>query len=326
MLQVFKAVAVFGAGAWGTSLAIKLCQRYKVVNIYLRQENIINEINNNHSNNYYLPNIELPINLSAYGIEDFNGEEELIVMATSSSSLMVYIDLIKAKIPKTTFILIASKGLDYQGKSLFTTSLNKILNNKIGVLAGPNLALEVAMNYPTSTSIAFENFEDAEFVAKNISTSSFIAKPTDDIVSLQVAGCIKNIVAIACGILSGLKYAENTKAWLVVKSLEEIAVLKNFFSDNNNVDFAAPGVVGDIILTSYSMMSRNTKFGFGLAMAKNPIMYLNSVNYLVEGIFSSHFLAKLAVENNLFLPISKVVSDVLTNPSNMEYDIRNLFK
>jgi glycerol-3-phosphate dehydrogenase (NAD(P)+) len=325
-MNLFKKVAVLGGGSWGTALAIKLALRYQVTNIYLRQEAIIHEINNDHTNNDYLRGVSLPLNLQAYNLEDFQGEEDLIIMASASSSLMEYINIIKAKLQKSTFILIASKGFDYEGKNLFVTSLQKIINNKIGVLGGPNFALEVAMNYPSATSIAFENLDDAKFVADSISTDNFVAIPSNNIVTIQIAGCVKNIVAIACGILEGLRYAENTKAWLIVKSLEEISILTNFFNSNEKVDVASVGVIGDVILTSYSLMSRNTKFGLGLATAKNATKYLNSINYLVEGVAGAKFLSELAHDNNLNLPIVETISEILNAPNNIAVTIKKLFR
>lgn len=324
-MQVIKKAAILGGGSWATALAIKMALRYQVANIYLRDEAIIHEINNNNSNNSYLKDILLPVNLKAYRIEDFEGEEDLIVMAPASCALLEYLNIIKPKLRKSSIILIASKGFDYQNNSLFVTSFQKIVDNKVGVLSGPNFALEVAMNYPTATAIAFDEDADAKFVADSISTRNFVAMPFNSVIALQVAGFMKNIVAIACGMLDGMDYGANTKVWLIVKSFDEISLLTKFFGYNEIIDLVNVGIIGDMILTCYSLMSRNTKFGFGLASAKDYNEYLNSIDYLVEGAGCAKFLSKLALDNNIKLPIVSSLAKILDNPDDMQEIIKKLF-
>jgi glycerol-3-phosphate dehydrogenase (NAD(P)+) len=317
-------IAVLGGGSWGTALASTLASKH-LTNIYLRQQTIVDEINQEHTNNQYLRNTKLPANLQAFNLNDFTCTEDILIMALPSVNLVEYIHFIKDKLQPETFLVLASKGLDYANKTLFTKTISNTIPNKVGILAGPNFAQEVALGYRTSTSLALADIEDAKFLSKIMSTNNFIVYPSDDVVTLQVAGCVKNVVAIACGIIEGLRYGENTKAWLLSKGLQEIVTLAKFFDKNVKPDCTSVGISGDMVLTCYSLASRNTKFGFGLAAAKNAQKYLDSIYYLAEGSKGAKHLAEIALEHNLALPIITSIAKILQNPAKLRLFIEELF-
>lgn len=324
-LDMINSAAILGGGSWGTAIASKISQKLKNTNIYLRQDDIINEINLKHSNNKYLNEIILPNNLQAKNLDEFTGEEDIIFLALPATGIEEYLQKNKKFIRPESIIIIASKGFSYTTKTLFHDSIGNILpKNKIGILSGPNLAYEVAFGYPSASALAFRDIDDAKILADIISTKDFIVYPTDDIVTLQVCGFMKNIIAIISGIIEGLRYGENTKAWFIVRAIKEIKIVVNFFSPNANSDFLHVGTLGDLILTSYSLNSRNNKFGNSLAKAKDKVKYLSAVGFLTEGTRAAKYLNDIAKDNNLDLPIVRYLADILVNPKNMKASLAKI--
>ncbi|MCF8462814.1 MAG: NAD(P)H-dependent glycerol-3-phosphate dehydrogenase [Rickettsiaceae bacterium] len=322
---MINSAAILGGGSWGTAIAGKISKRLKTTNIYLRQEDIVNEINSQHSNNKYLNQVYLPKNLKANHLDNFSGEEDIIFVALPAVNVAEYLKDNKKHIREDSIIILASKGFSYDTKTLFVEEVSKILPaNKIGMLSGPNFAHEVALGYPSASALAFLDINDARIIADIISTQDFVIYPTDDIITLQVGGFMKNIVAIVAGILDGLKYGENTKAWLISKAINEIEVVVKFFAPNVRSDLMHVGVLGDLVLTCYSLNSRNTKFGHGLARSKNPTKYLSTVEFLTEGTRAAKCLNDIAKENNLNLPIVNYLADVLTNPRNIKTSLNKI--
>ena len=252
-MNKFKNIAVYGGGSFGTSLASLAAQNYNNVTLFLRDEAIAKEILHNKTNVKYLGDIKLPAHLQATTNLDIIKDFKLIIIAVPSYA--------------------------------FDDSIKLLKTHSIAFFAGPNLAKELAKNLPASASIASLDIDIANKIAYNLSSKIFTTNVSSDIVTLQVAGALKNIFAIKSGIDLARKQGENARATLIVAALKEIAILSKALGgmQKNSDILLEAGVVGDLVLTCYSLGSRNTKFGYELGISSDRKKFLQEYKELVEG-------------------------------------------
>lgn len=303
--------AVYGGGGWGCALACQIARVQPNVKLLLRDDNIIAEINQNHTNKKYLGDVILPNNILP--TNDINNiiDSEFIVIAVPSYSFADALDKLKAAdINKKSTLLIATKGISAAPVQLLSDKLKFSLTNPFAFIAGPNFAREVASNHLTAVTIAAEDISLAKRIAQDFSSEFFETNVTDDIITIQIAGAIKNIIAIKSGMYEALGFKENAKAALITKAIKEIMILSQALGGHiNSVTQAA--VIGDLVLTCYSKTSRNTKFGFELALSPDQQKFLKNYPYLIEGREAAGLVLKLANQHNIKLPLVESVAKSL---------------
>ncbi|AFC73015.1 NAD(P)H-dependent glycerol-3-phosphate dehydrogenase [Rickettsia montanensis] len=316
-MNKFKNIAVYGGGSFGTSLASLAAQDCNNVTLFLRDEAIAKEILHNKTNVKYLGDIKLPAHLQATTNLDIIKDFELIIIAVPSYAFDDSIKLLKThSISKDNTLLIATKGFARNPTALFSDRLKTLLpHSPTAFFAGPNLAKELAKNLPASASIASLDIDIANKIAYNLSSKIFTTNVSSDIVTLQVAGALKNIFAIKSGIDLARKQGENARATLIVAALKEIAILSKALGGmqkNSNILLEA-GVVSDLVLTCYSLGSRNTKFGYELGISSDKKKFLQEYKELVEGREALKLVLDLIKKYNLHMPIiSEVASCVIS--------------
>lgn len=313
-MNKFKNIAVYGGGSFGTSLVSLAAQNCNNVTLFLRDEEIAKEILHKKTNIKYLGDIKLPAHLQATTnlsvIKDF----ELIIIAVPSYAFDDSIKLLKThSISKDNTLLIATKGFARNPTELFSDRLKTLLPHSTTVFfAGPNLAKELAKNLPASVSIASLDIDIANKISYNLGSKNFTTNVTSDIVTLQVAGALKNIFAIKSGIDLAKKQGENARATLIVSALKEIATLSKALGSKRTDILLEAGVVGDLVLTCYSLGSRNTKFGYELGISSDKKKFLQEYKELVEGREALKLVLDLIKKYNLHMPIiSEVASCIL---------------
>ncbi|WCR57182.1 NAD(P)H-dependent glycerol-3-phosphate dehydrogenase [Rickettsia asembonensis] len=361
-MNKFKNIAVYGGGSFGTSLASLAAQNCNNVTLFLRDEKIAKEILHKKTNIKYLGDIKLPAHLQATTnlsvIKDF----ELIIIAVPSYAFDDSIKLLKTHcISKDNTILIATKGFARNHTELFSDRLKTLLpHSTTAFFVGLNLAKELAKNLPTSASIASLDIDIANKIAYNLGSKNFTTNVTSDIVTLQVAGALKNIFAIKSGIDLAKEQGENARATLIVAALKEIAILSKalggmqeradildlldnaaikdeFVGDTSprtavytlvrgdaslgsthklplEASYATSllleaGVIGDLVLTCYSLGSRNTKFGYELGISSDKKNFLREYKELVEGREALKLVLGLIKKYNLRMPIISEVAN-----------------
>ncbi|HJD59915.1 MAG TPA: NAD(P)H-dependent glycerol-3-phosphate dehydrogenase [Rickettsia endosymbiont of Omalisus fontisbellaquei] len=311
-MNKFKNIAVYGGGSFGTSLASLASQNCNNVTLFLRDEEIAKEILHNKTNVKYLGDIKLPAHLQATTNLDIIKDFELIIIAVPSYAFDDSIKLLKTHgISTDNTLLIATKGFARNPTELFSDRLKTLLpNSSIAFLSGPNLAKELVKNLPSSASIASLDIDVANKIAYNLASKIFTTNVTSDIVTLQVAGALKNIFAIKSGIDLAREQGENARATLIVSALKEIATLSKVLGgmqENSNILLEA-GVVGDLVLTCYSLGSRNTKFGYELGISSDKKKFLQEYKKLVEGREALKLVLDLIKKYNLHMPIISEVA------------------
>lgn len=313
-MKRFKNIAVYGGGSFGTSLVAIAARVCNDVTLFLRNEEIAKEITDRKTNLRYLGNIKLPSNLQATTNLDKIKDFELIIIAVPSYAFDEAIKLLKTQISNNNILLIATKGFARNPTELFSDRLKTLLpNNPIAFLSGPNLAKELAKGLLASATIASLDIDLANKISYNLSSEAFITSTTNDVITLQVAGALKNIFAIKSGIDMAKEQGENARATLIVSALKEIAILSKALGGmKNNMDILLEaGVVGDLVLTCYSMGSRNTKFGYEFGVSKDKQKFLQEYKELVEGKEAIKLVLELIERYDLDMPIISSLSNVI---------------
>lgn len=322
-----KKILILGGGAWGCALAIKAAKNFHQIDILIRDKKLCEENNQLSENRKYLPNIKLPKNIRFITNSEYDGlfEYDLLVIAIASEFL--FSNLINLNIQKFKNILIATKGLDHQRKQLISKSFLDEYNVVPSFISGPNFAIEVANNIETATLISSVDIKDAKIIAEIFRDEKFVIYVNNDIISTQISGVYKNILAIYSGYNSFLQTGENFKAKFIYEAIDEIGIISEKLGGckENRYSIAA---LGDIMISCYTDKSRNFKYGYELGrifaeknetnadiVEKNAVLekkshYFTS-NDLVEGIKSAITLDSICSEFLCDLKILPKICDLI---------------
>ena len=304
--------AVIGGGSWGTALACLAVRASGETPIYTPENDTALEINNKHRNSKYLGNIPLPKEIVATTkIKDVLSADAIILATPSHAFVEILLKLKQVGLPSSTILLIATKGLCENPLQLFSSKIENELDNPYAFISGPNFAKEVAEDKFTSATIVSKDIKLAQLIASNLVSERFDVTSSPDIITVQVAGIVKNIVAIRGGMMKAQGAGENALAWLVSKGLEEIAIISKAIGGGNLDSLSLPAVVGDLVLTSYSTTSRNTKFGYEFHKSGYSKEFLAHYPTLVEGVLAARLLKAFVKKYNLDLPIISSVADIV---------------
>lgn len=258
-----KRIAVFGAGSWGTALAIALARNCHDVVLWSWSQEQIMLLRSERENKKYLPGIHLNENISFESdLALALTEIDLLVLALPSHVVCQWFDKLKDYLPEKAGILIASKGID-PGTGKFLPDAVAQQNNKaqkIALMSGPSFAKELAQGLPTALTIASSDLLFAQYVAEIFHHASLRPYLNQDVIGTALGGTIKNIIAIAAGISDGLGFGANAKSALITRGLAEIIRLGKAMGAKTETLFGLSGL-GDLILTCTDNQSRNRRFG-----------------------------------------------------------------
>lgn len=307
----FSKFSVIGSGSWGSAIACHIARIHKSVKIYSDSKEIVADINNNKVNTKYLGSIPLPNNIIATDkIAEITDSEVIFIVVPSSGFADILERLKEYDIPSTIVFVIATKGISSNPIEMLSERFKRERSNPFAFFSGPNFAKEVALEKFTSATISSENLELADNLARNLSTPYFEISTTSDIITIQIAAIVKNIVAIKSGILGASEAGENAKAWLITKALKEISQISKAIGGRQET-LLEPAVVGDLILTSYSQASRNTKFGFELHQNNYSKDFIASYPTLVEGVEAAKLIKTLVLKYNIKLSDLPIINSVV---------------
>jgi glycerol-3-phosphate dehydrogenase (NAD(P)+) len=315
-MEKFKNIAIYGGGSWGTALACQVARCYDNALIFLRDHETIAEIINNRTNSKYFGTIKLPSNIIPSSDVANLIDKEVIIIAVPSFAFQGCLNILKnAGLSENVALLVASKGFGKDPTSLLSDKAKLILPaNPIAFIAGPNLAKEVVQNMLTTVTIASCDIDLAKRLAISLISKHFKPSITDYVVAVQVAGAVKNIMAIMSGWYDARGYGANAKAGLITAAIAEIKILAEAIDGDlgDNSVLHSPGILGDLILTCYSKESRNWQFGYELGMQKAEIIqFLKEYPSLVEGREAVPLILDFIRKYNLTMPIISSVAKEL---------------
>ncbi len=298
-----KKIAVIGAGAWGTAIANLLANNNdKQILLWCLEKEVANDINNVQENKTYLKNIKLHKNIIAINdFKDLKNVEVVFLVVPVAYTTNILEQIAKENLIKEDVILvICSKGID--NKNLQPLSLviakNNFQKNPIAVMSGPNFADEIAKLQPAITTIACNDLKKAIFISNLLESDNFKPYLSDDIITAQIGGSIKNIIAIAMGIAEAQNFSQSSKAAILTKGLKEMSVITEFFSGKKET-LLEPCAFGDLILTCSSLKSRNMSLGYEIGEGKKLTDILNNRATVAEGVATLKAIKKIMVNNNL---------------------------
>lgn len=308
-------VSVIGGGSWGTALAMVLADNQHDVSIHVRNEKIVNEINNEHTNSHYLKGIVLPPRVQAStSYSDVLYNSELILVVVPSHALRDTIRNMRPFINKESRIIHATKGIENDSlktmSQIIEEELSDLICSPISVLSGPSHAEEVARKTPTTVVIGNQNKKVASFMQQAFMTPYFRVYTNTDIIGIEVGGALKNIIALGAGISDGLGYGDNGKAALLTRGLTEITRLGIALGGNLQTFSGLTGM-GDLIVTGTSKHSRNWRTGYLLSQGIPLKEALNQLGMVAEGVKTTKSVYQLSKKLNIDTPITNAIYHIL---------------
>jgi len=307
-------LVVMGAGSWGTTIAKVIADAGNEVVLWSRRDEVAVEINETKRNSDYLPGIDLPSNLTATSDLAFALKDaEQIYLAIPSQSLRQSLESWKEFIPKDATLISLIKGLE-QGTGLrmseVMASATGLPMTHMAVVSGPNLALEIAKQEPAASVCACADVDRANEVARTCSNDYFTVFTNQDVIGTELGGVLKNLIAVAIGIVNGLGHGQNTKASIMTRGLTEITKFAVAHGARRRTMFGLAGL-GDLIATSESSLSRNFRAGEMLGQGFTKREVLKRMGTTAEGLSSVEPVLESAVQKGIEMPIVSQVSDVL---------------
>lgn len=306
-------VAVIGGGAWGTALADLLARKGDNVMLWAREPEVVETINRDHVNALFLPGAELAPQLRATGdLADSLYRAEVVVSAAPAHAVRPVMTQVAAALDGTPLVVSVSKGLDPEKLERPSCVLGEELpqGTPIAVLSGPSFALEVFQRQPTAVVAAATDHEVAQRAQRVFSTSYFRVYSHTDVTGVELGGALKNVIALAAGILEGLGLGNNTRAALITRGLAEITRL-GVTLGAQPMTFAGLAGMGDLILTATGALSRNRSLGIALGQGRTLEEALAGKAAVVEGVNTARTAVALGERHGVELPIAREVSNVL---------------
>lgn len=309
---MYKKISVIGAGGWGTALALLLAENRAQVRLWAHNPAVAEELVSKRTNETYLPGVRLPPNVYATGDLADTLDAELILVVTPSKAIREVAGQIAALGPKPETVFVScTKGIEHDTGKLVSQILEELLpGSRVGVLSGPNLAVEVAQRVPAAGVIGSAHPELLEPLQKTFSLPSFRAYTSDDVTGIQLGGALKNIFAIAAGVSDGFNMGDNAKAGLVTRALAEMMRIGVTLGGRKETFFGLSGV-GDLMVTCFSRHSRNRTVGQRLGRGESPAQIQASMQMVAEGIPTALSAWQCAGKYGIEAPITSEVHAVL---------------
>ena len=310
-LGAVKRVGVVGAGAWGTALAVTAARADSEVTLWAREPEVVASINGRQENEMFLPGIKLPDTVHAVNdLEAILAQDALLMVAPAQYVGITCEGLASAGLDGSLPIVICSKGIEQDSLRLMSEVTAEHFSNPLAILSGPTFAIEVAKGLPASVTLACGNLELGHKIAQLVVHPKFSVHHSDDVIGPQICGAMKNVIAIACGIVEGKGFGESAKAALITEGLAEINQLCVAKGGKPETAMGLCGL-GDLILTCNSHTSRNMSLGYALGQGKMLEEILSERVSVAEGVASSNAVAGLATQLGIQLRICGIVDRIV---------------
>ncbi|MES2141365.1 MAG: NAD(P)H-dependent glycerol-3-phosphate dehydrogenase [Pseudomonadota bacterium] len=304
-------IAVLGAGAWGTALALHLARNGQHVKLWAYEKEQVEQINKTRCNSRYLPNQVLPSSIvCSHDYQEVLSEVRDILIVVPSSVFRTTLQAIKSLLTANQRLLWATKGLDDEKHQLLHEVTGEVLGEiDTAVLSGPSFAKEVAMGLPTAVTIASKQSEFASALLQRFQSKNFRVEITTDMVGVELGGAIKNVLAIAVGIAEGLGFGANAKAALITRGLAEMTEL-GIALGAEQATFLGLSGLGDLVLTCTDNQSRNRRLGLALGQGQTLEEAKKALG-TTEGTVTAKNIFYLLGKYKINAPICEAVYHVL---------------
>ncbi|MGF1669502.1 MAG: NAD(P)H-dependent glycerol-3-phosphate dehydrogenase [Balneolaceae bacterium] len=324
-----KKISIIGAGSFGTALSVVLGHAGYPVVLWARENEIVEGINRTRKNPAYITDVTLPENVKAEkNISHTAREGDLIVFATPSHAIREVAGMLKDDVQRDSIVVSVAKGIEQNTFMTPTQILAEVLDgivleDQIGALSGPSHAEEVSKFKPTTVVAAAYSKRVAREIQKIFMTPMFRVYTNNDIAGVEIGGAVKNIMAIAAGILDGADLGDNAKAALITRGLHEMKRMGTMMGASRDTFSGLTGM-GDLIVTCTSKHSRNRYVGYRIGKGENLKEITDSMNMIAEGVKTTRSVSQWAKRNKVEMPITSAVKKVLfenMNPEDALYEL-----
>jgi glycerol-3-phosphate dehydrogenase (NAD(P)+) len=295
-------IGIIGTGAFGTALATIVAQSGRTTVILGRNPARIVEIND--------PEALAPC--------------DIILIAVPAQATRKVTQALAGSLRRGVYILACAKGIEQETGASQAAILTETLPHRpLAVLSGPGFAADIAKGLPTAVTIAAHALETAHYVADRLATPSFRPYASTDVTGVELGGALKNVIAIACGVVAGRRLGESARAALITRGLAEMMRLADTYGAQRQTLMGLSGL-GDLVLTATSMQSRNTRFGAALGEGCSVGELLDAGMPLAEGAFTAGIAANLAVRHDVDMPVTSAVAAVIAGTLSVDEAIAGL--
>jgi glycerol-3-phosphate dehydrogenase (NAD(P)+) len=320
-------VVVLGAGQWGTTMAQVLCDAGNHVLMWGRSQELVDEVNQKHTNSKYLDDSVLPIGLKATSsLKEAFEYSNIYVLAVPAQTLRENLTNWKPMFEPNALIISTLKGIEVSTMSRMTEIISEVLGTEnVAIITGPNLANELVLRQPAGAVAAAPTLAIAEKVQQLFTTPYYRVYTSIDVLGCELAGAIKSVIALAVGMSIGMGYGENTQAMLITRGLNEVARL---CAAHNADPLSAAGLagMGDLVASCGSALSRNRTFGEVLGKSGSIDVARTTVAKTVEGVASSNAVLEIAHRVGIEVPVIEAVADVVSGSLTPEQAIDRLME
>ena len=302
-------IGVLGAGAWGTALAQLLASDGRPVQLWAMEPKLVDEINTRHTNSLYLPKAQLTLSIAATGDLGDIAEFEIVLVVTPAQHLGRIVAALPAK---PADLVLCAKGIDAgTGRLMHEVATEAAPQSEIAVLSGPTFAHEVAQGLPTAVTLACAGGEAQwQRLAAAIARPHFRPYYSDDLVGAEIGGSVKNVLAIACGVVDGLGLGLNARAALIARGYAEMLRFGEALGARPETLAGLCGL-GDLVLTCTSTASRNFSLGRALGEGEDPKALMSDRRTVAEGAHTAPVLRRMAQQHGVSMPIVEAVCRLL---------------
>ncbi len=319
-------VSVIGGGAWGTALAQMLAATGRLTKIWAREAEVVAAINGSHSNDIYLPNVLLNRNLKATSDLAEAATTDVILLVTPAQFLRPVAKELAEHLKPGLPVVICAKGIEKGSHALMSEVLAETLpDNPVAVLSGPTFAIEVAKGMPTAVTLACADENLGARLVETIGQPHFRPYWTDDVIGTQIGGAVKNVLAIACGIVKGRRMGDNARAALMTRGLAEVMRYGALRGGRPETLMGLSGL-GDLALTCNSLLSRNMSLGAELGKGRTMAEVVAERQSVAEGSLTAGAIVDHIGPLDIEMPICSAVDAILNQYANLDQTIQTLLQ
>jgi glycerol-3-phosphate dehydrogenase (NAD(P)+) len=318
-------ISIIGAGSWGTAVAVLLSGKGMDIRLWARDKELIENIRDTRENSVYLPGVTLEENVFiSSDMEYCCGGSEIIVIAAPSHAMRDMCGKIKEFTSKEQILVSLAKGIENSTLLRMSEIIKELMpENEVAVVSGPSHAEEVARGIPTAVVASSQRRAVAEYIQDVFMSPLFRVYTNPDVIGVELGGALKNIIALGAGIIDGLGLGDNTKAAVMTRGIVEMARLGESMGASRETFNGLSGI-GDLIVTCTSMHSRNRRAGIAIGQGKSVEEVLGSTRMVVEGIRTTKSAYLLAQRQNVEMPITREIYDLLFNKADIKNSVMNL--
>ena len=320
----FQRITVIGAGAWGTALAQMLCQAGRETVLWAREPEVADGINADHVNALYLPDVALNPALAATTELARAAEAELVLLVAPSQFLRAVCRDLAPALAADTPVVICAKGIELDSHALMSEVAAETLGGRpLAVLSGPTFAIEVARGLPTAVTLACVDEGLGAQIVETVGQPHFRPYAATDVIGSEIGGALKNVIAIACGIVMGKGLGDNARAALMTRGLAEMRRYGALRGARSETLMGLSGL-GDLALTCNSPQSRNMSLGIALGEGKTIGEVLGARRSVAEGVATAAAVASHAEALGIDMPIAAAVAAVCHEGADLDATIHGL--